>query len=52
MKIEGLTLPKKLEFGNEAHIALRKRIEKRRQIREEGITCPCGIMKMKCGKSL
>lgn len=41
--IEGLEVPARLEFGNEAHIQLRDRIKKRKLIREDGIDCPdCG----------
>lgn len=41
--IEGLRLPRKLQFGNAEHIALRKRIACRKKILAEGIECwNCG----------
>lgn len=46
--IEGLEVPTRLEFGNEAHILLRDRIEKRKLIRQNGIRCPSCGSKMKC----
>lgn len=40
MKIAGVTIPTKLEFGNEDHIRLRKKIEERLNLLEKGIKCP------------
>jgi hypothetical protein len=40
--VEGLEIPRKLEFGNDAHIMLRNRIAKRKAIIENGVICPCG----------
>ncbi len=39
MKIAGVTIPAKLEFGNEEHIRLRKTIEDRLTLLEKGIKC-------------
>ena len=46
MKIAGLEIPARLEFGNEAHIELRRQIENRLQLLEEGFTCSCCGSKM------
>jgi hypothetical protein len=48
--IEGLKVPRKLQFGNVEHIELRNRIAYRKKIREEGMDCwQCG-KKMVCVK--
>lgn len=39
MKIAGITIPDKLEFGNEEHIRLRKTIEERLDRLKNGIRC-------------
>lgn len=43
MKVAGVTIPAKLEFGNEEHISLRKTIESRLSRLEKGLPCDyCG----------
>jgi len=43
MKIAGLELPQKLEFGNTHHIALKKEIERRLDYLDQPGECPyCG----------
>ncbi len=43
MKIAGLEVPQKLEFGNKHHIALRKEIERRLDYLDRPGECPdCG----------
>lgn len=49
--IEGLKVPRKLQFGNVEHIELRNRIAYRKKIREEGMDCWQCEDKMVCVKT-
>ena len=43
MKIAGIEIPKRLEFGNEEHINIVRTVERRLDLLDEGIKCPwCG----------
>lgn len=43
MKIAGINIPAKLEFGNEEHIRMRQTIESRLNLLDKGIKCyVCG----------
>jgi tRNA(Ile2) C34 agmatinyltransferase TiaS len=49
--IEGLKVPRKLQFGNIEHIELRNRIAYRKKIREEGVDCwQCGEKMVYAGR--
>jgi len=46
--VAGLKIPSKLKFGDNQHIRLRKRIEHRLELIENGIQCPWCHTKMRC----
>jgi len=48
MKIAGIDIPAKLEFGNKEHIDIRVKVEHRMEVLDVGFKCPYCKIKMGC----